>query len=178
MEFSLFNSKNTREVIRLFTQVFSASEGQEEGRNIGQLVSDLISKTEPQDLTGCVAIDKGCIVGCIFFSRFTVPGDQIAFILSPVAIATEVQGMGVGQELIGYGLEHLRSQQVSLVFTYGAPAFYSKTGFYQISESFVKAPFPLSQPVGWLAQSLDGRPIQAMNGSTQCVEALSDPGYW
>ena len=178
MEFARFNSKNAGEVIRLFTSVFSASEGEQEGRNIGHLVSNLIAKTAPQDLIGCVAIDNGCIVGCIFFSRFTVPGDQIAFILSPVAIATEVQGMGIGQQLISFGLEYLRSQQVNLAFTYGDPAFYSKTGFYQISESLVAAPFPLSQPVGWLAQSLDGRPMQAMKGSTRCVEALSNPDYW
>lgn len=178
MEFSLFNQSNTEEVIGLFTSVFSASESEEEGRNIGHLVSNLIAKTAPQDLTGCVAIDKGCIVGCIFFSRLTVPGDQIAFILSPVAIATEVQGTGIGQRLISYGLEYLRSQQVNLTFTYGDPVFYSKTGFCQISESLVAAPFPLSQPVGWLAQSLDGRPMQAMNGPTQCVEALSNPDYW
>lgn len=178
MQFSRFNLNNTGEVIALFTRVFSASESEEEGSIIGNLVSSLIAKTEPRDLIGCVAIDDGCIVGCIFFSRFTVPGDQIAFILSPVAVATEVQGRGIGQRLISYGLEYLRSQQVSLVFTYGDPAFYAKTGFYQISENVVKAPFPLSQPVGWLAQSLDGRPVQAMYGSSQCVEALSNPDYW
>jgi putative acetyltransferase len=178
MEFSLFNSTNTQEVIGLFSSVFSASEGDEEGRSIGNLVSNLITKTAPQDLIGFVAVDKGCIVGCIFFSRFIVPGDGIAFILSPVAIATEVQGTGIGQRLISFGLDHLRSRQVSLVVTYGDPAFYCKTGFQQISESILKAPFPLSQPVGWLVQSLDGSPMQAMNGPTQCVEALRDPGYW
>ena len=178
MEFARFNSKNTGEVIRLFTSVFSASEGEQEGRNIGHLVSNLLSKTEPRDLIGFVAIDKGCIVGCIFFSRFTVPGNKIAFLLSPVAIATEVQGIGVGQRLISYGLGYLRSQRVNLAFTYGDPAFYSKTGFHQISESFVAAPFPLSQPAGWLAQSLDGSPLQAIDGATQSVEAFNDTDLW
>ena len=178
MQFSIFSPSNAQEVIGLFTAVFSSSEGEEEGESVGSLVSNLIGKTEPQGLVGCVAIDNCSIVGCIFFSRFAVPSGQVAFILSPVAIATEVQGTGVGQRLINYGLDHLRSQEVSLVFTYGDPAFYSKTGFEQISEKRVKAPYPLSQPVGWLAQSLDGEPIKAMSGSTQCVEALSDPSYW
>lgn len=178
MQFSIFRPSSTQQVIGLFTAVFSSSEGEEEGESVGNLVSNLIVKTEPQDLIGCVAIDNGSIAGCIFFSRFTVPGGQVAFILSPVAIATEAQGTGIGQRLINYGLDHLRSQEVSLVFTYGDPAFYSKIGFEQISEKILKAPFPLSQPVGWLAQSLDGEPIKAMSGSTQCVEALSDPGYW
>jgi putative acetyltransferase len=178
MKYSVFNLSNTQEVVALFIDVFSTSEGEKEGRSIGKLVSNLIATTKPKDLIGFVAIDKGCIVGCIFFSRFTVPGGQVAFILSPVAIATEMQGGGIGQRLIAYGLEHLRSQDVSLAFTYGDPAFYSKTGFEQISERVVKAPVTLTQPLGWLAQSLDGKPVQAMNGSTHCVEALSDPAYW
>ncbi len=178
MKYSLFNSSNSQDVIELFSAVFSVSEGESEGQTIGRLVSTLISSTPSNDLIGCVAIDNGRIVGCIFFSRFTVANGQVAFILSPVAISTELQGRAIGQRLINYGLGCLKSLNVELAFTYGDPAFYSKTGFEQISESVVKAPFPLSQPIGWLAQSLDGQPIQAIEGVTQCVEALSDPDYW
>jgi len=178
MKYSLFEPSTTQEVIELFTNVFGASEGDEEGKSIGNLVSNLITHTGPQDLVGCVAVDNGRIYGSIFFSRFTVPNGQAAFILSPVAISTEVQGTGIGQQLISFGLHHLRSLDVSLVFTYGDPAFYSKTGFEQISEALVTAPYPLSHPIGWLAQSLDGKPVQPMQGSTRCVDALSDPKYW
>lgn len=178
MKLSLFNSSHTQEVIELFTKVFSASENASEGQIIGNLVSDLIATTEPQDLIGCVAISNNRIVGCIFFSRFVVPGGEVAFILSPVAISTGVQGSGIGQQLINYGLNQLKSLSVNLAFTYGDPNYYSKTGFNQISESVVKAPFELSQPEGWLAQPLDGNPIKAMQGATECVEALSDQKYW
>ena len=67
---------------------------------------------------------------------------------------------------------------VKLAFTYGDPNYYSKTGFVHISESIIRALFKLSQPEGWLAQSLDGKPMQSMQGTTECVEALSDPKYW
>jgi putative acetyltransferase len=178
MKLSLFKSPYTQEVVELFTKVFSASESESEGHIIGSLVSDLIATTEPDDLIGFVATSDDCIVGCIFFSRFVVPSNDIASILSPVAIATSEQGTGIGQQLINYGLNHLESLKVDLVFTYGDPSYYSKTGFNQISESIVKAPFELSQPEGWLAQSLDGNPIKAMQGSSKCVEALSDQKYW
>lgn len=178
MKYSLFKSSHTNEVIELFTRVFSASEGEAEGKVIGQLVSDLITTTEPQDLTGFVATSDDQIVGCIFFSRFIVPSGQSAFLLSPVAVATRVQGTGIGQHLINHGLNYLKSVNVNLAFTYGDPRYYSKVGFNQISESIVKAPFELSQPEGWLAQSLDQDSIKAMSGVTQCVEALSDQKYW
>jgi putative acetyltransferase len=178
MKFSLFSESKSQKVIELFKSVFSAAEGEEEGKVIADFVANLISTTKPQDLIGCIAEDNEIIVGCIFFSRFTVPSGQVAFILSPVAVSTDVQGTGIGQKLIQYGLDHLRSLKVSLAFTYGDPSYYSITGFEQINENIVKAPYPLSQPIGWLAQSLDGQEIQAMTGSTRCVEALNDPGLW
>ena len=178
MKLSLFNSSSSREVIELFTQVFSASENEAEGQLIGNLASNLIATTEPQDLIGFVASCNDCIVGCIFFSRLVLPGDEVAFILSPVAIATSAQGTGIGQKLINYGLNYLKSRNVNLAFTYGDPNFYSKVGFKQIDESIVKAPFTLSQPAGWLAQSLDGRSIKPMQGVSKCVEALNNQKYW
>lgn len=178
MKLSLFNSSYAQEAIELFTKVFSASENESEGQIIGNLVSDLIATTGSEDLIGFVATSNDRIVGCIFFSRFFMPSEKVAFILSPVAIATSEQGTGIGQRLINYGLQHLKSMEVSLAFTYGDPRYYSKSGFNHISESIVKAPFELSQPEGWLAQSLNGNSIKAMHGSNRCVEALSDQKYW
>lgn len=178
MKFSLFNESKSREVIDLFKGVFTASEGEAEGQVIADFVANLIGTTAPQDLIGCIAEENEIVVGCIFFSRLIVPSGQVAFILSPVAVSTDVQSTGIGQKLIKYGLNHLKSLNVNLVFTYGDPSYYSKTGFEQINENIVKAPCPLSQPIGWLAQSLDGQVIQPMAGPTQCVEALNDPGLW
>ena len=178
MELSQFNSSQSQDVIELFTNVFSASEGETEGQLIGNLVSELIATTESQDLIGFVSISGGDIVGSIFFSRLILPSDKRAYILSPVAIATSEQGKGVGQQLINYGISHLKSLCVHLVFTYGDPDFYSKVGFNPISESIVKAPLKLTYPEGWLAQSLDGSSIEAMKGTSHCVEALNDQKYW
>jgi len=178
MNCSLFNAAHQQTVIALFTQVFADSEGEQEGQVIGELVANLIATTAPQDLIGCIASEHDRIVAGIFFSRFMVPTGQAAFLLSPVAVSTGLQGQGVGQQLINYGLDQLRSRDVELVFTYGAPAYYAKTGFKQITEEVVKAPFVLSQPIGWLAQSLDGHDVPVMQGDTRCVAALSDQNYW
>ena len=178
MKFSLFDESKSQEVIELFREVFSESEGRAEGQVIADFVTNLIATTAPEDLIGCTAEINQTVVGCIFFSRLTVPSGQSAFILSPVAVSSVMQRTGIGQKLITYGLDHLRSLNVNLAFTYGDPKYYSKTGFEQISEHVVKAPCPLSQPIGWLAQSLDGQVIEPMAGPTKCVEALNAPSLW
>ena len=178
MKLSLFSESKSQDVVELFKNVFSESEGSAEGKVIADFVHTLISTTKPKDLIGFVAEEKDTIVGSIFFSRFKVPNNKDAFILSPVAVSTPHQGMGIGQMLIQFGLDHLKSLNVAFVFTYGDPSFYSKIGFEQINEDIVKAPCPLSLPIGWMAQSLDGQKIQAMTGATQCVDALNDPSLW
>jgi putative acetyltransferase len=178
MKVSTFSVSQSQDVINLFTKVFSESEGKDEGESIGNLVTDLIITTDERDIVGFVAVLEEEIVGSIFFSRLTLPSEKIAFILSPVAIATKQQGQGIGQQLIRYGIEHLKCKDVDLVFTYGDPAFYSKVGFQQINEDIVKAPLKLTQPEGWLAQSLENDVIEAMEGSSECVKALNKQEYW
>lgn len=178
MKISAFCTDQTQDVINLFTKTFSDSEGHEEGKVIGRLVTELISTTAKHDLLGFIIIIDEVIVGCIFFSRITVPSNKTAFILSPLAISTKQQGKELGRQLIEFGVEHLKARGVDLVFTYGDPNFYSKVGFQHINEDIVKAPFKLTYPEGWLAQSLSGEDVYAIEGICQCVTALNKKEYW
>ncbi|MEM1368308.1 MAG: GNAT family N-acetyltransferase, partial [Cyanobacteria bacterium P01_H01_bin.15] len=98
--------------------------------------------------------------------------------LSPVAVCTDCQGQGIGQSLIKCGLQELKKNGVKFVTTYGDPAFYSKVGFEQISQLAIASPHPLSQPQGWLGQSLAAEPIRNIPGRCTCVKALDNPEYW
>ncbi|WP_027857138.1 GNAT family N-acetyltransferase [Marinobacterium jannaschii] len=178
MEISEFNPAQSQEVIGLFSDVFVDAEGEAEGRLIGSLVAELIDTTDKDDLIGFVASLDNRLTGAIFFSRFTLPTDKVAFLLSPVAVATECQGRGVGQQLIRFGLGQLQSRGVELALTYGDPNYYGKVGFQPLSENVIKAPLKLSFPHGWLAQALDGSEIEAVAGETCCVRALDDQQYW
>ena len=178
MNLSGYNSSQSQEVISLFTTVFSNSEGPEEGLLIGKLVSELITTTDAQELSGFVAIAQDKIVGCIFFSRLTFDNDANAYILSPVAVHTEHQGQGVGQQLITFGINHLKNVDVDLVFTYGDPKYYSKVGFTHVSEESIRAPLELTYPEGWLAQSLTGNIVESISGVSHCVDALNKQVYW
>lgn len=173
-----FDYSQSQDVINLYAQVFSDSEGTEEGAVIGRLVSDLITTTDENEIAGFVYVHQETIIGCIFFTRFALADETKAVILSPVAIATEQQGKKLGQRLIRHGIECLKSKGVELVLTYGDPAFYSKVGFKKISEDIIQAPFKLTQPIGWLAQSLKNNVIQAVKGPTTCVKALNKPELW
>jgi putative acetyltransferase len=165
-------------VVRLFVSVFSDSEGEEEGKLLGQLARELFESSNETDLFNFVAEIDGQIVGSIFFSRMVFENENTAFILAPVAVHNEHQGKGIGQGLIKYGLGELKACGVTFVITYGNPKFYEKLGFQTISSEDEKPPFELSQPEGWLGLSLGGPPIESLLGNSSCVKALSNPVYW
>lgn len=166
MKLSIYKKSDTEEIKQLFLKVFTDSEGQEEGLLIADLVLDVMTSTDAQDIYGFIATENDQILGSIFFTRLVFENSENAFILSPVAIHTKHQGKCIGQRLINYGIKHLKENGIRLAFTYGDPSFYSK------------APFELSQPEGWLCQSLVGDKIEPIAGNSCCVEALNKSEYW
>lgn len=178
MKFRAHKSTDAAAIENLFVSVFTKSEGEQEGALIGNLAKALMASTDRRDLYGFVAVDGGQIVGAIFFSRLTFEQDMDVFILAPVAVRTEYQGMGIGQALIGFGLREMKRCWARVVTTYGDPAFYSKVGFHPLSQEVIKAPLELSQPEGWLGQSLTDDALQPIPGRCTCVKALDDPAYW
>lgn len=178
MKFSLYNPNDINEIKNVFTRTFSESENDAEGILVGNLAYDVMQTTEDRDLFVFVARDENLMAGCIIFSRLTFENGINAFLLSPVAVSTHYQGKGTGQALIKFGLNTLREHGVELVFTYGDPKFYSKTGFSPISEETVEAPLPLTHPEGWLGQSLVSNEVNAVQGKPQCVEAMNKPEIW
>ncbi|MGS0681301.1 GNAT family N-acetyltransferase [Shewanella sp. 125m-7] len=178
MKFLQCNTDNAKEISHLFNETFSASEGADEGKVIGELTTELMSTTASDDLFIFVAKEEDKLVGSILFSRLTFENEINAFILSPVAVHPDFQRQGVGQKLIRFGLETLVEAGVELAFTYGDPNYYSKVGFQLVSEDLVKAPQPLTYPEGWIAQSLKGEQLQAISGNTRCVAALDKAEYW
>ncbi len=101
MEFRAYTPGDSEAIENLFVAVFSDSEGEEEGALVGVLAKELIVSSKSRDLYGFVAVDKEQVVGALFFSRLTFETEETdVFILAPVAVHTEYQGLGVGQALI------------------------------------------------------------------------------
>jgi len=109
MEFSAEYRGREAQIIDLFTATFTASEGEEEGALIGELVRNLLGGTAPEDLFVFTAVEDGKIVGGIVFSRLTYERDErTVFVLGPVAVGTDRQGKGIGQQLLNHGLAPLK----------------------------------------------------------------------
>nr|WP_296749490.1 N-acetyltransferase [Thioalkalivibrio sp.] len=179
MEFKTGHKGREAEIIDLFTVTFAASEGAEEGALIGELVRNLLDSTDEKDLVVFTAENDGTTVGGIVFSRLTYEQDErTVFVLAPVAVATDLQGKGIGQRLLTHGLTSLRSAGVDIVVTYGDPNYYAKVGFLPTREADAQAPFPLNHPEGWMAQPLTERVLAPLKGPSRCVEALNNPVFW
>ena len=178
MNHNILDKNKQKEVTELFTSVFTSSVGENEGKLIGNLASELSSNIDNKEIICLGAYDQGSLIGSIFFTRLRFNESIQVYMLAPVAVSTTHQGKGVGQSLINYGLNDLKSRSVVVVVTYGDPSFYSKVGFQSLPESVIQAPLNLSMPGGWLGQSLTEEPIPTVNERPTCVKEFDDPIYW
>ncbi len=166
-------------IVALFETTFTASEGADEGALIGKLAQTLLTETPAGDLHVFSAEEHGAPVGACMFTRLRYEQDERAvWVLAPVAVATERQGQGIGQQLLTRSLNALRERGVDVVMTYGDPRYYSRVGFLPVTEAEAAAPFPLQYPHGWQRLSLTSQPWLPLRGPSQCVAALNDPVYW
>lgn len=178
MKFEMLDKKQESQVAGLFTSVFLASEGEREAQLVGGLASELSFIIDNDEVMCFGTYENERLIACIFFTRLRFSEPALVYMLAPVAVRTEYQGKGVGQALISFGLEELKSRSVDVAITYGDPAFYSRVGFEPLSERVIQSPLELSMPIGWLGQSLTGDPILTINERPTCVGPFNDPVYW
>lgn len=179
MDCALDETGQHEAIAALFKATFTDSEGAEEGQLIGDLALRLMQTTPPDDLFVFTAREGAQLLGAILFTRLRyAEDDRKVMLLSPVAVRSDRQGQGVGQKLITQGLDTLRMAGMEAAMTYGDPGYYGRVGFAQVDAEFAPPPQPLSQPEGWLAQSLTDAPLTAFKGTSRCAPALDDPAYW
>ena len=178
MNHRIIRSNSQSEIVHLFTAVFTDSEGQAEGKIIGNLASELSKAIDNKNIVCFATYEHHSLIGSLFFSRLHVKQAINVFMLAPVAVSTNHQGKGVGQSMIHYGLSELKKRTVDVAITYGDPSFYSKVGFSSLSEEVIQAPLKLSMPEGWLGLSLTEDHIPQLHEKPTCVNAFNNPSYW
>jgi len=166
-------------IVRLFRETFTASEGAEEGEGVAGLARDLLARTPASDLRVFRAGEAGCVIGAVIFTRLVYPRQALrVMLLSPMAVAPDRQGSGVGQALLCHAIDALRAAEVEVILTYGDPDFYRRVGFVPVAEASVPPPRPLSAPHGWVGQSLTGAAMPCLTGLPKCVAALDRADVW
>lgn len=104
--------------------------GGDHGNTVAELV-DALRRADP-DALSLVSEDADQVVGHIMFSRVLLdaPRRQVAVqTLSPLAVAPEWQGRGIGSALVRDGLRRMDARGVPLVFLEGDPDYYRRFGF-------------------------------------------------
>ena len=168
-----------QQIINVFHNSFSASEGESEGVLIRTLVEHLLENTPEGDVFIFAALHHDTVIGCAIFSRLSYSDDaRNVFILSPMAVHPDHQNNGIGQTLLRESIAVIRDHGIDILMTYGDPNYYEKIGFLPVTQQVAPPPFPLSMPIGWNAQSLHGSEMLPLQGSCTCVSALNNPAIW
>jgi len=184
IENSILKIRHSKESDRSAIEgVHMSAFGQPEGQQIVELVNDLLEDETAKPLLSLVAERDGKLVGHILFTTARLqPGNQATSIqiLAPLAVASEVQGEGIGGALIREGLKQLTESGVDLVFVLGHPRYYPKFGFQTAGLSGFEAPYtiPPEHANAWMVQELKPGRLANNEGRIQCSEVLNQPRHW
>jgi len=167
---------NDKKAIR---EVHQNAFGQKEGEAISQLAIDLLEDKTALPTLSLVAEQENEIIGSIIFSSVKIEEFErvSAYILAPLAVASSQQKKGIGTQLIKKGLEILKERGAEVVFVYGDPDYYTRTGFKAGHK--LKPPYKLQYPEeSWMAQELVEHSLTNIQGTVRCALSLNSPGYW
>ena len=103
-----------------------------DGPIIGRLLSALRAMPPSDCDLALVAEKDGTVVGSTLCTRSLLDAPRRLVdvaVLSPLAVAPEHHGQGIGSALVRAAIEELSRTSVPLLFLEGDPAFYSRLGF-------------------------------------------------
>ncbi|WP_067514970.1 GNAT family N-acetyltransferase [Endozoicomonas ascidiicola] len=167
-------SEDSAAIYELHRNTFDESEAE----TVAKLACSLLEDASAQPLLSLVAEQDDRIVGHTLFSHVVIneaPSIKAA-ILAPLGVSTDVQKQGVGTRLIQDGLQILKEHDVVLVFVYGDPGYYGRSGFSLCSD--ISAPYTLEHPHGWQVQELKEGVLSSTKGTLRCADALMSPDLW
>lgn len=179
MDMTSAHAEHSSDILALFQASFTQSEGAAEGAAIAGLVSGMLAQVAASDILVLSAREGDQLIGTVIFTRMDYPQDpRQVFILSPMAVAPDRQGQGVGLSLVQEGLARLRAQGVDVVLTYVDIGFYGRGSFAPVAQDAAAAPYPLTYPEGWLGQCLKGSAPVILTGPSRSVAPLEKPEFW
>lgn len=165
------------------TDVVIAAFGDQQGREIADLVTELLADPGAQPLVSLVATADDHVVGHILFTSVQLnysPRVVSSAILAPLSVHPDCQNQGIGGRLIQEGLKQLKASGVELVFVLGHPGYYPKYGFSGAGSKGLDAPYPIppENSDAWMVQELQPGVIGHVSGRVICADALNNPRHW
>lgn len=147
------------------------------------LTASLLNDPSAGPRLSLMAVVDGLPAGHILFTRAVVSGAEAgitASFLAPLAVIPEIQGRGVGGELIRDGLRQLADKDTDLVFVLGHPGYYPRFSFRPAGACGLIAPFPIpSQHAdAWMVRELKEGTLGTVEGRVICANALNKREYW
>jgi putative acetyltransferase len=147
------------------------------------LTANLLNDPSAVPRLSLLALDDGLPAGHVLFTRAIVSGAKAsvkASILAPLAVIPEVQGRGLGGELIRNGLHQLADEGTDLVFVLGHPGYYPRFGFGPAGARGLIAPYPIppQHADAWMVQELKKGVLGIVEGRVLCANALNKREYW
>lgn len=127
-------------------------------------------------LASLVAEESGVIVGHVLFSRMGVEADGAALSaagLAPVSVVPDLQGQGIGDALIRFGIEVLREQGVAISFVLGHESYYPRFGYSPDLAARFASPFAGPH---FMAMMLDSDAAWPLGGRADYAPAFGRMG--
>ena len=121
------------------------------------ILVDLLRECADPLVSLIAKINEG-IVGHILFSPVSLTGHPEAIImgLAPMAVMPELQGKGIGSELVKAGLDMCNNLGVGAIVVLGHPEFYPRFGFKPSTDFGIGCEYKVPREVFMLKELLPG----------------------
>jgi predicted N-acetyltransferase YhbS len=116
------------------------------------------------------------IIGHILFFPVEIKSDNSTFeslALAPMSVLPELQGLGIGSQLIENGLAKAKKMGHKSVIVLGHADFYPKFGFTPASKFKISCPFEVSDEV-FMALELEKDSLASVSGCVEYPKEFND----
>lgn len=117
------------------------------------------------------------IVGHALFTRAQA-GAGSAVLLGPLAVASDMQGVGVGTALVCEGLQRAKALGFGLALVLGHPGYYTQFDFEPAEPHGIMSPYPVEPAEAWMVFELRAGALGGARGVVEVAEAFRHEEMW
>jgi len=150
--------------------------GEQEGPVIQKMTEEFLQLPE----TISINVYRGLrIAGNILFSPFSLDDhpEKKCFLLAPLGVLPEYQGLGIGRELIEKGVYHLKLIGADAIFVLGYPNYYASRGF---APAKVLPPHHklVGETEAWRMLEIKPGSMDGIGGTSVAAAPIMNPMFW